>query len=70
LVTNLKAPPGRKSISQNFNGSPAASHQQVTCSGCVQASKISDRGAAKTRISLIVWVRRSISMSVLALVWG
>src|ERR1700691_883102 len=60
LLTNLKAPPGRRSISQIASGSPAASHQQVTCSGFVQASKISEGGASNSRASLIVLEARSI----------
>jgi hypothetical protein len=55
FVTNLKDPPGRRSISQAVNGSPAGSHQQATCSGFVQASKISVRDASKSRVSFIVY---------------
>src|SRR5271170_8206629 len=59
-VTKLNAPPGLKSISQTTSGSPAASHQRVTCSVFVQASKISARGASKSRVCLIVLEARSI----------
>src|SRR6202040_3352643 len=64
FVTNLKDPPGRKSISQAASGSPAGSHQQATCSGFVQVSKISARGASKLRVSFIVCDRRSMTSPV------
>src|SRR5882757_3268269 len=64
FVTNLKDPQGRKSISQAASGSPAGSHQQATCSGFVQASKISARGASKLRVSFIVWDWRSMTSPV------
>src|SRR3984957_4425629 len=64
FVMNLKDPPGRKSISHAASGSPAGSHQQATCSGFVQASKISARGASKLRVSFIVCDRRSMTSPV------
>src|ERR1700677_1098728 len=64
VVTNLKEPPGRKSISQVARGPPAASHQQATCSGFVQASKMSSRGASNSRVSLMVCDSRSMTMPV------
>src|ERR1700733_1715716 len=64
FVMNLKDPPGRKSISHAASGSPAGSHQQATCSGLVQASKISARGASKLRVSFIVWDWRSMTSPV------
>src|SRR3984957_10431658 len=64
FVTNLKDPPGHKSISQAASGSPAGSHQQATCSGFVQASKISALGASKLRVSFIVCDRRSMTSPV------
>jgi len=65
---DLKAPPGRKSISQTVSGSPAASHQQVTClarPGFEDFRTASGENAHQ----LIVWARRSISESVLARAW-
>src|SRR5271168_4085850 len=68
FVTNLNDPPGRKSISQAMSGSPAGSHQQATCSGFVQASKISARGASNSRVSFIVCDRRSMTRPVFCMV--
>src|SRR6202021_990175 len=46
--------------------SPVGSHQHVTCSGRVHASKTCSRGAASTRVRVIVCASGSITTPVLA----
>src|SRR5580704_12288420 len=51
--TQRKAPFGRRSISQTASGAPLGSHQCLTCSALVQASKTTARGASKIRVITI-----------------
>src|SRR5215471_1867535 len=52
-LTQRNAPFGRRSISQTASGTPLGSHQCVTCSALVQASKTMARGASKMRVTTI-----------------
>src|SRR5215472_14121896 len=52
-LTQRKAPPGRRSISQTASGTPLGSHQCATCSVLVQASKTRAHGASKSRVTTI-----------------
>src|SRR5258708_15178631 len=45
-----RTPPGRTSILQNGSVESLGPNQRARCSGSVQASKTSSRGAAKTRV--------------------
>src|SRR5689334_8697545 len=51
--TQRKAPFGRRSISQTTSGTPLGSHQCVTCSAFVQASKTIARVASNMRVITI-----------------
>src|ERR1700676_4737469 len=53
LLTQRNAPLGRRSISQAQSGTPLGSHQCLTCSALVQASKTTARGASKIRVTTI-----------------
>src|SRR5215469_3653490 len=53
--TQRKAPFGRRSISQTASGTLLGSHQCVTCSALVQASKTRALGASKVRV-ITIWL--------------
>src|SRR5580693_7381560 len=59
--TQRKTPFGRRSISQTVSGTPLGSHQCVTCSGFVQASKTTARGASKMRV---ITISRSVGVEI------
>src|SRR5438309_2375152 len=69
-VTKMKPPPTRRSISQRSSRSPAASHQQATSSGRVQASKTRSGGAAMRRVKRSVCAASSISKPAEAKGWA
>src|SRR5580700_8442504 len=60
--TQRKTPFGRRSISQTASGMPLGSHQCATCSGLVQASKTTARGASKMRV---ITISRSVGVVIL-----
>src|SRR5580658_9290810 len=60
--TQRKTPFGRRSISQTASGTPLGSHQCATCSGLVQASKTTARGAWKMRV---ITISRSVGVVIL-----
>src|SRR5580692_5674686 len=60
--TQQKTPFGRRSISQTASGTPLGSHQCATCSGLVQASKTTARGASKMRV---ITISRSVGIVIL-----
>src|ERR1700688_272389 len=60
--TQRKTPFGRRSISQTASGTPLGSHQCATCSGLVQASKTTARGASKMRV---ITISRSVGVAIL-----
>src|ERR1700693_1848206 len=53
-MTKRYAPPGRKSSSQPGSVKPFGPHQRARCLGSLQVSKTRRRGAAKTRVTIIL----------------